>query len=62
MTLENGILAGDVIVAINDRIVTSVDDIHRLVKTLPKTVPLTITVLRKEKKLNRTILPRENGN
>ena len=53
----NGIRPGDIIVAINDRIVTSVDDIHRLVTTLPTSLPLTVSVLRRGAMLDRTILP-----
>jgi S1-C subfamily serine protease len=54
---RNGIRRGDVIVAINERIVASVDDIHRLVTTLPESLPLTLGILRGSSKLDRTVLP-----
>ena len=43
--IESGIRHGDLIVAINDRIVTSVDDIHRLLSAIPVSTPLTLTIL-----------------
>ena len=48
----------DVLVAINDRIVASVDDIHRLLMSLPQEVPLTITIIRNDRRLERTVIPR----
>jgi S1-C subfamily serine protease len=55
---SNGIKPGDMIVCINDRIVSSIDDIHRLLMTLPQDIPLTIAVIRGKKKLDRTVLPK----
>lgn len=54
---RNGLRAGDIIVSINDRIVSTVDDIHRLLTTLPQSLPLTVSVVRGTSKLERTILP-----
>ena len=54
---RNGIHPGDIVVAINDRIVANVDDIHRLLTTIPPTMPLTVSILRGSSKLDRTILP-----
>lgn len=49
---KSGIRSYDIIVAINDRLVTSVDDIHRLLTAIPPEVPLVITLLRDRKKLD----------
>ena len=42
---KSGVRQGDLIVAINDRIVTSVDDIHRLLTAIPVSTPLQLTIL-----------------
>lgn len=47
---RSGIVAGDLIVAINDRIVASVDDVHRLLTQIPNSVPLNLTVIRSDRK------------
>jgi S1-C subfamily serine protease len=47
---RSGIAAGDLIVAINDRIVASVDDVHRLLAQIPNSVPLNLTVIRYDRK------------
>jgi S1-C subfamily serine protease len=41
-----GIRPEDLIIAINDRVVASVDDVHRLLATLPITMPLDVTCVR----------------
>jgi S1-C subfamily serine protease len=41
-----GIHADDLIIAINDRVVASVDDVHRLLTTFPITMPLEVTCIR----------------
>ena len=41
-----GIQQGDLVVAVQGRIVSSVDDIHRLLALLPLDQPLTVTVIR----------------
>jgi S1-C subfamily serine protease len=41
-----GIEAHDLIIAINDRVVASVDDVHRLLATFPITAPLEVTCVR----------------
>lgn len=43
-------MAGDLILAINDRIVTGVDDLHRVLSGLPMDRPHTLTFLREESK------------
>jgi S1-C subfamily serine protease len=55
---RNGIVTGDVIVSINDRIVSTVDDIHRLMTTLPMEIPLSVSIIRGTRKLERTVLPK----
>lgn len=41
-----GIVSGDLIVALQGRIITSVDDIHRLLVTWPLEQPITATIIR----------------
>ena len=41
-----GIVSGDLIVALQGRIITSVDDIHRLLVTWPAEKPITTTIVR----------------
>ncbi|CAN5255903.1 trypsin-like peptidase domain-containing protein [soil metagenome] len=41
-----GIRAEDLIIAINDRVVASVDDVHRLLATFPISMPLEVTCIR----------------
>ena len=43
-----GIIPGDVIVAVHGRVVASVDDVHRLLTTLPLDQPLSLTIVREE--------------
>jgi S1-C subfamily serine protease len=42
-----GIRSGDLIVAVQDRVVTSVDDIHRLLSQLPHQQSLNVTIIRR---------------
>jgi S1-C subfamily serine protease len=41
-----GIEARDLIIAINDRVVANVDDVHRLLATIPITVSLEVSTMR----------------
>ena len=50
MAATSGVSAGDIIVEINDRIVTDVDDIHRLLSTIPEGTPLRVTFIRSNEK------------
>jgi S1-C subfamily serine protease len=54
---EAGLEEEDVIVALNDELAATVDDLHRLLLTLPVGVPSTITILRGERKLSRMVIP-----
>ncbi|MEM9659271.1 MAG: trypsin-like peptidase domain-containing protein [Planctomycetota bacterium] len=48
---RSGVRAGDLIVALNDRITTSVDDVHRLLAVIPESAPLDATIIRGQVKL-----------
>jgi len=52
-----GIEPGDIIVEVQGRVVTGVDDIHRLLSQLPLDALLTVTVIRGRTRLERRILP-----
>ncbi len=54
---QAGVLEDDLIVALGDHPTESVDDLHRLLTQLPVEVPSTITLLRKDRKIERMILP-----
>jgi S1-C subfamily serine protease len=41
-----GIRSGDLIVSVQDRVVTSVDDIHRLLSQLPHEQSLSVVIVR----------------
>ena len=48
---RSGILEGDLIVAINDRITSSVDDVHRILALVPQEAPLDVALIRDGAKL-----------
>ncbi|MGI9519242.1 MAG: S1C family serine protease [Pirellulaceae bacterium] len=50
-----GLQSDDVVVAINGRIVTSVDDIHRLLNAVPKDHELVVSLIRDERLIERTL-------
>jgi S1-C subfamily serine protease len=50
-----GMRAGDLIVAMNDRLVASVDDLHRLLARWPIDAAVELTVIRGDRRLNVTI-------
>jgi S1-C subfamily serine protease len=50
-----GMRAGDLIVAMNDRLVASVDDLHRLLARWPIDAAVELTIVRGERRLNVTI-------
>jgi S1-C subfamily serine protease len=52
-----GIRAEDLIVAVQGRVVTTVDDVHRLLTQLPLDQPLTVTVIRDEQRVELEIVP-----
>jgi S1-C subfamily serine protease len=52
---QAGIRAGDLIVAMNDRVVSSVDDLHRLLARLPLEAAVELTLVRGNKQLQVAI-------
>ncbi|WP_437187720.1 S1C family serine protease [Planctomicrobium sp. SH668] len=47
----SGIQPGDVIVSMNDRVISHIDDMHRLLSLFPATMPLQLEVIRDEELL-----------
>ncbi len=43
---QSGVEPNDLITAVNDRLVTSVDDLHQLLSRLPVDKPITLSILR----------------
>ena len=56
---QAGILEDDIIVALGDRAVTSIDDLHRLLTELPIAVPTPVVFLRGPRRLERLVLPQD---
>ncbi len=56
---KSGILEGDIIVAINDQGVTSVDHIHRFLGEWPVGKSVKLTVIRWQERLEKEIIPSE---
>jgi S1-C subfamily serine protease len=56
---QAGIDEEDVIVALGEKPVTSVDDLHRLLTELPIEVPASVVLLRGGRRLERLVLPQE---
>ncbi|HWY88511.1 MAG TPA: trypsin-like peptidase domain-containing protein [Gemmataceae bacterium] len=56
---QAGILEEDLIVALGEHPVTSVDDLHKLLTELPVDVPASVVMLRGERRLERLVLPQE---
>lgn len=52
---RGGIRSGDLIVAINDRITASVDDVHRLLTQIPASASVEVTILRDLRKIELAI-------
>lgn len=52
-----GVQAGDVVVAVNDRCVSDIDDLHRLLATLPHDRPFTLEVLRGARMVELSVQP-----
>src|SRR5205823_1573047 len=50
-----GVKSGDLIVAINGRLVSTIDDIHRLLARLPQSGSLALTVIREQRRLDLTV-------
>jgi S1-C subfamily serine protease len=56
---QAGILEEDVIVSLGDEPATSVDDLHKLLMSLPVGIPATVRLLRRERRLERMVVPAE---
>jgi S1-C subfamily serine protease len=56
---QAGLQTEDLVVSLGDLPVQSVDDLHKLLATLPVGVPATIVILRGERRLERFVLPSE---
>ena len=56
---QAGIESDDLIVALGERPVTSVNDLHKLLTQLPVGVPSAVVLLRRERRLERLVLPSE---
>jgi S1-C subfamily serine protease len=54
---QAGILEDDLIVSLGEQPTASVDDLHKLLTTLPVAVPSTVVFLRRDRKFERMILP-----
>ncbi|MCR9201412.1 MAG: trypsin-like peptidase domain-containing protein [Planctomycetaceae bacterium] len=52
---QAGLQIGDIIVSVNDRLVTSVDDVHRLLAVAPEGIQLNLSIIRQEKLLPITL-------
>lgn len=58
---KSGIREGDLIVAINDQEVTSVDHIHRFLGEWPVGKPVKLTVIRGQDRLEKEVIPSDEG-
>jgi S1-C subfamily serine protease len=56
---QAGILEEDVIVSLGDEPATNVDDLHKLLMRLPVGIPATVRLLRRERRLERMVVPAE---
>jgi S1-C subfamily serine protease len=56
---QAGIQEGDLIVSLGDQPVRSIDDLHKLLSTLPVGVPASVVLLRDGRRLQRFVVPGE---
>jgi len=56
-----GVQTGDIVVAVNDRCVTDIDDLHRLLATLPQDRPFELQLLRASRLIHLHIEPTLGG-
>jgi S1-C subfamily serine protease len=59
---QAGLQEEDIIVALDEQTTANVDDLHKLLTTLPVGVPATVTLLRGERRLERMVAPTEYPN
>ncbi len=50
-----GLASGDIIFAVNERIVANVDDVHRLLMAIPGEIPIVVSVLRGDRNVDVSI-------
>ena len=55
LAAKSNLREGDLLVAINDRLTLSIDDVHRLLATIPTTTKIDLTVLRDDKLVTLTL-------
>lgn len=55
--MSAGMQAGDLIVAVNDRVVTSVDDLHQILSRMPVDQPVVLSLLRGDRTLELRVRP-----
>lgn len=58
---HGGVHAGDLVIAINEQEVSSVDHIHRFLSEWPIGQPVTLTILRGQERLDLKVTPAEAG-
>jgi len=56
---EAGLDEGDLILSLGEQPVTSVDDLHKLLTSLPVGVPASIIFVRNERRIERLVMPKE---
>jgi S1-C subfamily serine protease len=56
---QAGLLEEDLIVALGEEPATSVDDLHKALTRLPVGIPVTVTLLRRDRRLERMVVPEE---
>jgi S1-C subfamily serine protease len=59
---EAGLDEGDIIISLGEQPVSSVDDLHKLLTSLPVGVPASIVFLRNGRRIERMVMPREYPN
>ena len=59
---QAGLQEEDVIVSLEEQPTANVDDLHKLLTTLPVGLPATVTLLRGERRLERMVVPTEYPN
>jgi S1-C subfamily serine protease len=56
---QAGIEPDDLVISLGDQDVTSVDDLHKLLTQLPVGIPVSVVLLRGERRLQRFVLSEE---
>ena len=55
-----GLRKGDVVVAFNEHAIGSIDELHRLLTRDAINVPASLTIIRRERKITKTVVPAES--